>query len=91
MSRRRADQFNYAYTNLLNSVHRAFNGGGTADLDAAMGGMYQLKILAHQVLATPAVWANESRKDSFQTGLSFEYQPLNADAGSTGTQPAETV
>lgn len=76
LSRRRAEQFNYAYTNLLRALHRAFNGGGSSELDHAMGAMYQLKILAHQVLSTPAAWADPARTDNLQTGLSFEYHPV---------------
>ena len=75
-SRRLADQFNYAYTMLLNALHRAFN-GEPGRIEAAMGVMYELRFLAQQVLATPAEWADPTNTANKQTGLSFEYQPLN--------------
>ena len=75
-SRRMAEQFNYSYTLLLNSLHQAFN-GTPASLDHAMGLMYELRLLAHQVLSTSAVWADPTRTTVAQTGLSFEYVPIN--------------
>lgn len=76
LSRLRADQFNYSYTQLLNSLHRTFN-GHPEDLDHAMGLMFELRMLSQQVLATPAAWADPSVTAQKQTGLSFEYQPLS--------------
>jgi len=76
LSRRRADQFNYSYTMLLNALHRAFN-GEPEQLDAAMGVMYELRVLSQQTLSTPAEWTDASRTETRQTGLSFEYQPVN--------------
>lgn len=75
-SRRMAEQFSYSYTRLLNSLHQAFN-GTPASLDHAMGLMYELRLLAHQVLSTPAVWADPTKTTVAQTGLSFEYVPIN--------------
>lgn len=76
-SHRMATQFSYAYTRLLNSLHQAFN-GKPAQLDYAMGVMYELRLLAQQVLATPAEWAAAGVTADKQTGLSFQYQPVNA-------------
>lgn len=75
-SRRMATQFSYSYTRLLNSLHNSFN-GDPAQLDHAMGVMYELRLLAQQVLATPAEWADPNVSLDKQTGLSFEYQPLD--------------
>lgn len=74
LSRYRADQFNLAYTRLLNSLHRTFN-GHPDELDHAMGSMFELRLLSQQVLATPAEWADPAVTAQKQTGLSFEYQP----------------
>lgn len=81
-SRRLADRFNYAYTMLLNALHQAFNGGGVAKIDAAMGVMYELRLLAQQVLATRATWAPdvEPPAEPKQTGLSFEHWPVDKSA-----------
>ncbi|GAA4408722.1 hypothetical protein GCM10023168_26510 [Fodinibacter luteus] len=76
LSRYRADQFNASYTRLLDSLHRSFN-GHPEELDAAMGLMFELRLLSQQVLATPAEWADPSVTALKQTGLSFEYQPLD--------------
>jgi len=76
MSRRMAEQFSYSYTKLLNSLHDAFNGNPDS-LDQAMGLMYELKLLALRVLQTPAEWADTSKSEKKQTGLSFEYYPVN--------------
>jgi len=75
LSRHRADQFNYSYTRLLNSLHRTFN-GHPEELDHAMGLMFELRLLAQQVLATPAEWTDPAATADKQTGLSFEYQAL---------------
>jgi len=77
-SRQRADQFNYSYTRLLNSLHRTFN-GQPEELDKAMGLMFELRLLSQQVLSTTAEWADPAVTAGKQTGLSFEYQPLDSD------------
>jgi rubrerythrin len=77
LSRRRADQFNYSYTHLLNSLHRTFN-GQPEELDHAMGLMFELRLLSQQVLSTAAEWADPAVTVHKQTGLSFEYQPQDA-------------
>lgn len=71
-----AIQFSYSYTLALNALHTAFNGHRDA-LDDAMGLMYELRLLAQQVLATPAEWADATCKTDAQTGLSFEYRTTN--------------
>lgn len=75
-SRRVATQFSYSYTRLLNSLHSAFN-GDPAQIDHAMGVMYELRVLAQQALSTPAEWTDRHRTETRQTGLSFQYQTLN--------------
>jgi hypothetical protein len=76
LSRRMAEQFSYSYTLLLNSLHQAFN-GTPASLDHAIGLMYELRLLARQVLSTPAEWTDPASTSVAQTGLSFEYVPMN--------------
>jgi hypothetical protein len=45
-------RFNYSYTSLLRALHQTFN--GTPDnLRRAMGVMYELKLLANDVVSTP--------------------------------------
>lgn len=75
-SHRLATQFSYSYTKLLNSLHSTFNGNPN-EIDEAMGVMYELRLLAHQVLSTQAEWADKSETAVKQTGLSFEYVPIN--------------
>jgi Ferritin-like len=82
LSRHRAEQFNYSYTGLLNSLHRTFN-GHPEELDHAMGLMFELRLLSQQVLSTAAEWADPAVTAVKQTGLSFEYQALAAAAGSS--------
>ena len=76
LSERVAIQFSYSYTRALNALHEAFNGRPDA-LDDAMGIMYELRLLAQQVLSTPAEWADGNCKTAAQTGLSFEYRTTN--------------
>ena len=76
-SRRMAEQFSYSYTKLLTGLHDAFN-GQPRELDSALGVMYELRLLAQQVLETPAEYAQGSAPAGTMTGLSFEYRELNA-------------
>ena len=77
-SYRMAVQFSYSYTQLLGALHLAFNGEPTR-LDDAMGVMYELRILAQSVLATPAQYADDTPNPTGKsTGLCFEYRALNA-------------
>lgn len=75
LSRQRADRFNYAYTRLLNSLYRTFN-GRPEELDHAMGLMFELRLLSQQALATAAEWTDDTVTADKQTGLSFEYRAL---------------
>lgn len=70
-SRLLAEQFARAYTSLLNALHEAFN-GNPGMIDRAIGVMYELRIVAQQVLATRAAYADGSNPPH-QTGLCFEY------------------
>jgi len=47
-----SDNFTNGYRTLLNSLHRAFN-GEPAQISAAMGLMYQLRLLAQRLMSTP--------------------------------------
>jgi hypothetical protein len=70
-ARRLADKFNHSYTKLLNALNAAFN-GAPEQMDAAIGLMYELRLLAQDVLATP------TPAGGAQTGLPFEYNPMSA-------------
>ncbi len=77
-SHRMATQFSYSYTRALNALHLAFN-GEKEQIDHAMGVMYELRLLAQQVLAVAAEYADGSANPNGKaTGLSFEYQAVNA-------------
>ena len=66
-ARSRVEAFSYAYSNLLNALHSAFN-GQPAKIDVAIGLMYELKMIAVSLMQTPA------GDDSTMTaGPSFEY------------------
>lgn len=76
-SRRMATQFNYNYTKLLRSLHDTYNGNPDG-IDRSMGVMYELRLSAMQALETKAEWADPSNTEDKQTGLSFEYVPVNS-------------
>ena len=62
-----AEQFAGTYTRLLHALQQAFSGEPGA-LDAALGLMFELRLVAQDVLATPdADWR--------PTGLCFQYRP----------------
>jgi hypothetical protein len=63
------DQFNFAYTSLLNTLHLTFNGRPDA-LNDAMGLMFELKVLAANLTTTPI--APESLRVA---APSFEFVP----------------
>jgi rubrerythrin len=67
-SRHVATQFAIAYTTMLRSLHDTFN-GAPAEINKAMGLMYQLRLLAQSVLKTPM-----PNSPDVSTGLSFVYQ-----------------
>lgn len=62
-----AVRFAGAYTRLLRALHEAFD-GAPGKLDAALGLMFELRLLAQDVLATPDAQGRP-------TGLCFEYVP----------------
>jgi rubrerythrin len=68
-ARRAAVMFANGYTNLLNALHQTFN-GQPAKISEVMGLMYQLRLSAQTVLATPL-----PDQPDVSTGLSFIYQP----------------
>jgi Ferritin-like len=65
------DNFNYTYTNLLQSLHALFNGDvGQDQMNRAIGLMMSLKGQAKAMMAGIP-------DPSVMTGPSFEYQPVN--------------
>lgn len=62
-------QFAAAYTSLLRALHETFNGTPDA-INRTMGIMYELRLLAQQVLETPLPGSPDQ-----STGLAFRYQP----------------
>ncbi len=65
------DNFNYTYTNLLQSLHALFNGDTTQDqMNRAIGLMMSLKGQAKAMMAGIP-------DPSVMTGPSFQYQPVN--------------
>jgi rubrerythrin len=74
---RLANQFDYVYTSLLNSLHSAFN-GEPKRLDAALGLMFSLRLLAQQLMATPL----PGKK--YNAGPRFLYSPLPKGAVTAG-------
>lgn len=70
-ARRLSDQFDFSYTLLLNTLHQTFN-GQPALIDRAMGQMYELRLLAQEVLSTPVPGQEDQA-----TGLAFRYQPFS--------------
>ncbi len=71
-ARRLSDQFDFSYTLLLNTLHQTFN-GQPGMIDRAMGQMYELRLLAQEVLSTPV-----PGQEDLSTGLAFRYQPFSA-------------
>jgi len=67
---RNADQFNYTYTSLLNSLHETFNGAPDR-LDRAIGLMYELKLIADRLIAIRL-------PSGAQAAPPFEYAAVNA-------------
>ncbi|MCG1019815.1 MULTISPECIES: ferritin-like protein [Burkholderiaceae] len=64
----RIKQFASYYSNLLDTLHQAFNGDPTL-MDKAMGFMYDLRVAAVGLMQIPL-------GDGKNAGLSFEYIPL---------------
>lgn len=68
------DLFDSAYTQLLRNLHDAFN-GDPDHFGRAIGLMYQLRLLALDVVRTP------NPSGSGTTGMTFRYQPLEPPLG----------
>lgn len=66
-----SDKFNVAYTNLLRSLERTFD-GRPGDLRAALGLMYELRLTAIPLVATPLPGT------PFNAAPTFEYTPVDA-------------
>lgn len=79
LARRSAIQFAYGYTTVLHTLHRTFNGEPEA-ISRAMGAMYQLRLLAQNVLSVPLPGGDRS----VCTGLSFRYQPTTSERYAPG-------
>ncbi|WP_437949992.1 ferritin-like protein [Sorangium sp. So ce296] len=73
-SRLLVDQFNQAYMQILLALDTTFN-GQPRNLNAVLGLMYQLRILAYEVLGQPDPSDPDltSRPPKKSTGLTFEY------------------
>jgi hypothetical protein len=74
-SRRSAERFAGSYTALLRRLNQAFD-GKPRSIDSAFGTMYEMRLLAHQALQTPAQFEETPFSSGpFQTGLSFDLEP----------------
>lgn len=65
--RRRMDEFNACYHNLLDGLHQTFN-GKPQQLDDTIGLMYDLKLYAEKLCGTPF-----PGKEGYMIGPSFEF------------------
>ncbi|MGB5715251.1 MAG: ferritin-like protein [Waterburya sp.] len=72
--RRLVNQFNYSYTNLLNGLHKTFNGNPDY-LNTTIGLMYELKLQAQEMAETEISAGSNTGK---RVAPSFEYQLLNS-------------
>jgi hypothetical protein len=68
-ARRNADQFNYSYGSLLNSLHDTFNGAPDR-LDQAIGLMYELRLTADRLIGIRLA-------NGKQAAPTFEYVAVN--------------
>jgi hypothetical protein len=66
-TRIKIEQFSYAYSSLLNALHVAFN-GQPAQINTAIGLMYELKMIAVSLMQTPL-----GDGSNMTAGPSFEY------------------
>ncbi|MEJ0079277.1 MAG: ferritin-like protein [Alphaproteobacteria bacterium] len=66
---RYADQFNFSYGNLLNSLHDTFN-GAPGRLDQAIGLMYELRLTADRLIGI-------TLSNGKQAAPTFEYAAVN--------------
>jgi hypothetical protein len=69
--RRRADDFNAAYSRLLNGLHKTFNGFPDF-LDSTIGMMYDVKLFGEKLCATPF-----PAKAGMNIGPPFEFVDVN--------------
>jgi hypothetical protein len=69
--RRRVDDFNTAYSQLLNGLHRTFN-GEPSYLDNTIGLMFDVKLLGEKLCSTPF-----PGKKGYNIGPSFEFIDLS--------------
>ena len=70
-ARRMADQFNFSYTNLLNGLHKTFNGDPDY-LNTVMGLMYELKLQAQKMMEITDPISGK------QVAPAFQYATVNA-------------
>jgi len=73
-ARERAQEFDLAYSSLLNVLHTAFNGHPDR-INAAIGLMYELKMVAVSLMQTPV-----GDGSAFTAGPTFEYIEVAQDA-----------
>jgi Ferritin-like len=66
-ARTRIEEFSYAYSNLLNALHVAFN-GQPERINVAIGLMYELKMIAVSLMQTPV-----GDGSTMTAGPSYEY------------------
>ena len=69
-ARRMVDQFNYSYTNLLNGLHKTFNGEPDY-LNTVMGLMYELKLQGQKMMEITDL------KSGKQVAPAFQYATVN--------------
>ncbi|MEM7534908.1 MAG: hypothetical protein AAF639_22210 [Chloroflexota bacterium] len=67
-------QFDQSYTNLLKQLHEVFN-GHRGKLKDAIGMMFGLTTLAHQLLHLPISQEIASKEPAVVAGPSFLYHP----------------
>ena len=72
---RRARQFSFVYTKLLNTLQQTFDGEPTA-FTAALGLMFELKLAGQILCALPVIKNNTPT--GLNAGPTFEYQPENS-------------
>lgn len=60
-----SDRFNYSYTSLLRALHAVFN-GRPDQLDAALGLMYEVRLLAGSMAATPIAGTDQMATPTFE-------------------------
>ncbi len=64
-ARNLVERFNYSYTALLRSLHTTFN-GNPQNLKTAIGMMYELKLLADDVVSTPVMGTDYVAAPTFE-------------------------